>query len=364
MKLCNFFKEYIFIGFLGTISSVVGIGSGLSNIFGGGSSGGSGYSGPPIYTPTGLGSADTSWQNLLNNNVGNQNNLTSLINPALLSSYQNLNGIDYSTLLNAGNQAGNQYSNLASMYGSTGNNQMAMGNQQYEQGQNIYNLATDPQNALYNQTLGQGLETERAGQALRGLGNSAAGQGLEDQFTNNFNIDWQNNQLQRGIQGLQASQSGNNVANADYTAGLQNYGAVPNATLQSAQAPISAQTQAYGAPATNATNYANQFDTTNLSPSSSLMSGIIPYLNYGAGAQNSYSNQQMANNNYANSQQSSGLTSLMSGLNGFSNTNAGNSVGSWLSNLWGGSGSSGGSSQSPMTSSGLDSYLTGGNYWG
>jgi hypothetical protein len=66
------------------------------------------------------------------------------------------------------------------------------------------NTAFDPQNALYNRTLGQVTQQNNAGQAARGLAMSPVGAELSNQANSNFNIDWQNAQLGRQTQGLSA----------------------------------------------------------------------------------------------------------------------------------------------------------------
>lgn len=103
--------------------------------------------------------------------------------------------------------------------------------------QTIYTQSADPQKALYDRTLQQSLDTGRAGQAARGLGVSPVGQQLENQQTNNFNIDWQNNALARATQGLPGFQNylqtganaqtmGNqaNLGNATFNANQQRQG--------------------------------------------------------------------------------------------------------------------------------------------
>jgi hypothetical protein len=64
-------------------------------------------------------------------------------------------------------------------------------------GGQIGQMGFDPQNALYNRTLQQVQEQQRAGQAARGISMSPYGAGLEGDATRNFNIDWQNQQLKR-----------------------------------------------------------------------------------------------------------------------------------------------------------------------
>lgn len=63
----------------------------------------------------------------------------------------------------------------------------------------LMNTAFDPQQALYNQQQHQLQEQVRAGLAARGLNSSAAGQGIENDALSGFNIDWQNQQLQRQL---------------------------------------------------------------------------------------------------------------------------------------------------------------------
>lgn len=104
-------------------------------------------------------------------------------------------------------------SNVAGGMGQQG----AMG--AFNQGQGLYNMAPqlfgmggaiantafDPQNALYARTIQQLQDQTRAGQAARGIGTTPYGAGLENQAMSNFNIDWQNQQLQRQINGGQAA---------------------------------------------------------------------------------------------------------------------------------------------------------------
>ena len=70
-------------------------------------------------------------------------------------------------------------------------------------GQQVWNTALDPQKALYNRTLNQITQQDNAQQAARGIGMSPIGQELSNQAVSNFNIDWQNQQLQRQLAGLQ-----------------------------------------------------------------------------------------------------------------------------------------------------------------
>jgi len=69
----------------------------------------------------------------------------------------------------------------------------------------ILQAAFDPQSALYMQLHQQAQQNAQAANAAAGLGASPYGAGLTNQALNNFGIDWQNQQLQRMIQGGQAA---------------------------------------------------------------------------------------------------------------------------------------------------------------
>jgi hypothetical protein len=74
----------------------------------------------------------------------------------------------------------------------------------------ILQTGFDPQSALYNRTAQQVLDQSRAVNAMSGVGTSPYGAGVTGQTMANFNIDWQNQQLQRQAQ---AAQSAGNLTN-------------------------------------------------------------------------------------------------------------------------------------------------------
>lgn len=133
-------------------------------------------------------------------------------------------------------------------------------------GQQVWNTALDPQQALYNRTLNQITQQDNAQQAARGLTMSPVGQELSNQATSNFNIDWQNQQLQRQLSGLQGLGSaygnatnmgiaGSNLMNS----AANNAGLAASAPLQigsaATQAPLGLLNSAY--PLLNSGNVAN-----------------------------------------------------------------------------------------------------------
>ena len=81
----------------------------------------------------------------------------------------------------------------------------------YGAGSNLYGLggptiqtAFDPQNALYNRTLGQTQEQTLANLSNAGLATTPYGQSVLGNTLGNFNIDWQNAQQQRQLAGINA----------------------------------------------------------------------------------------------------------------------------------------------------------------
>jgi hypothetical protein len=66
----------------------------------------------------------------------------------------------------------------------------------------------DPQQALYNRTMQQTLDQTRAINAMSGVGTSPYGAGVAGQTMANANLNWQNAQLQRQMQGLIGASQG------------------------------------------------------------------------------------------------------------------------------------------------------------
>ena len=70
----------------------------------------------------------------------------------------------------------------------------------------ITNTAFDPQSALYNRTLQQTTDQQQAANAMAGVSGSPYGAGVTNTALSNFNIGWQNQQLNRQTQGASAAQ--------------------------------------------------------------------------------------------------------------------------------------------------------------
>jgi hypothetical protein len=85
----------------------------------------------------------------------------------------------------------------------------------WQAGQNTYNTSLDPQNALYDRTVQRLQDQSRASSSAHGAAMGPYAAGLENQAMGNFNIDWNNAQLGRQVQGTQAfSGAGSTAAQA------------------------------------------------------------------------------------------------------------------------------------------------------
>jgi hypothetical protein len=120
-------------------------------------------------------------------------------------------------------------------------------------------MGFDPQQALYNRTAQQVRDQSAAQAASSGVGGTPYGQGVANQANQNFNIDWQNQQLARGLAGAQGAGSllGNIGSGVGQGAQLQNMGgqqymqggALPYSTfggINQGQRDILNQAGAYG----------------------------------------------------------------------------------------------------------------------
>ena len=319
--------------FWGAIGGVVG------GLLSGGDSGGGGGGGggAPTYVPTGVGTADKGWQDVLAAQKDIAGSTHGAASPYYQQSLQRGEGINYSPYLQSQGQAGAQYGqtgNLAQQQMGQYEQQAGVAGQQqsalYGAGNQLYQTALDPQNALYGRTEQRLTDQVRAGQAARGLGNSPVGAAEENQAMSNFNIDWQNQQLSRQLQGVQgfgqASGAGmeqGRLQGADQAAALGAGAQAAGYYGQAGQVPLQGQQYAAAQPGAVAQQFQQQQQ--GLQGLYGNLSGqYSPYLNAGQGAQqfNYGANQQQ---NAANSQLGAQLGTA------FGNSSAGNSVGNWLS---------------------------------
>lgn len=260
-------------------------GSLVSGAMSPGTSGGSG-GGPSYYIPTGLGTADTTWQGLLSNinNVYNTNDLNQYGLSSLWSGV-NANTQYGPAYQNAANAAGQGYTNAGTALTNLGNLDLATQRQLLGAGQSVFNMGLDPQSALYDRTLNQLTQQTGATNSMYGLGSSAAGAGVQNQALSNFNIDWQNNQLQRALQGLQGYTGAATTAGQYGQAGANALTQAPQYTLAGGATPYTTAQTIAATPGNLANTFGSFLNQNVYGPAEGIMGQTIPYMNYGQGAQ-------------------------------------------------------------------------------
>lgn len=303
------------MGFGGFLESVGGsVGSNLlSGLIGNAITGGSQSYPQPVQLPDQSGAAESVLQGIGNLDTGYSATLP--MDLAYLNSVAN-NPYDTSLLQGAGNAsyAANQGGLAALMAGLQG----------YGAADQLLQTGFDPQNALYNRTFQQNQQQNLASEEAQGVGSSPYGAGLTNQANENFNIDWQNQQLQRQLAAMQGFTQGNQGAGQQIqgaagmfnTAGqlpYQAYNDINQGNLAALQAYQSALTGASAIPqqqitdllqylgqgASNANIGANAASLQNQQQQQALQ-GLYPAINQGVQAGFNYFGSQGYNAPQAN----------------------------------------------------------------
>lgn len=242
--------------------------------------------GPNYYTPTGLASSDTDWQNLLSSIYGQYTN-----NPLGQYGQQSLTaglgansqyGPGYQSAANA---AGTGYTNAGTALTNLGN--LDLGTQQslLNAGQQVYQNSLDPNKAQYDLSLNNLVQQTGATNSMYGLGSSAAGAGVQNQALSNFGINWNTQQLQNQIAGLGAYAGAANTAGSYGQAGANALTQAPQYTLAGGATPYNTAQTIAGVPGQLGNTYGSYLNSNVYGPAEGIQSQIIPYMNYGAGAQ-------------------------------------------------------------------------------
>lgn len=335
---------------VGAGTAIVGAGSELGlwgdNGGGGGGGGGGASYGPGISYGYDIPHVDADWnalndigylQSKQNSNIGNALNISGLTQQQAIN-YQPYQSAAYA----AGQQTG-QLANTYAGYGNTMANQAqnAIGQQNALQqaGRDVYNTALDPQSALYNRTRQQLTDQTAATNSMYGLGSSGAGAGIQNQALSNFNIDWQNNQLQRQLQGLQGMSGANQTAlgygsqaGADLTAAGTFQGQVPGLTQAAAQIPLNAQQYIAGQPQQQANQYLQTANAA-ASPLNAQMAQELAYMTGGSASQAGVAQLNQQQQQFNAQQQAGAVSGLTQGLGQLADL--------WKGSSWGGGGGTG-----------------------
>lgn len=322
------------------------------------SSGGGG--GGSYYVPTGLQGADQQWQDLQNANIGLYSSQTPYLayygNQSLNQGYNALGNYGGNLQLGA-DTAGAQYGVLGGQLQNAANQQLWQQQGLIDAGRQVYNTALDPQSALYNRTVQQLQDQTGATNSMYGLGSSAAGAGVANQALGNFNIDWQNQQLQRQLQGLQGYGSAVGQAGQTAAQGGALGAAGAGYTLQGAQTPFQTAQGLAAVPGQLGGQYGQYLQNNIYGPAQGFQSQAIPYMNAGIGAQAVPYQAQAQGAGAAGALLGQGVGQAAQGLgNAFQNSNAYQNWMNPASGSFSGGDFSGAFTGSPYYSGGGNSY--------
>lgn len=271
--------------------------------------------------------ADGMLMNALRQLVANNGTNSGLVDPAIKQAFQSLLGIDMGGLVGAGQQAGQQYGDLAQLSQAYSGQLGQQAQQQFGAGQDIYNLGRDPNNQLHDYMQQQNVDQSRAASSARGIGMGANAAGLENDASRNFEMNWQNNLLNRASTGMQGMNQANLLGGMDLSNSMSMGGLTPGYTMSAGQAPIAAQQAAYGAPM----DYANMFSQAQSqdvqNPLSSIMQSIYPYLGMAQQGQEAQFNATMGRDALSNNMQQQSQYGLWGGGQSGTNTMQGNQSG-------------------------------------
>ena len=239
----------------------------------------------------------------------------------------------------AGTAAG-LYGQLSPLASGASSALYSAGNQALGAGSAILQAGFDPQKQLYSQVQNQNSQQNLAQLANMGVASTPYGASVAGQENTNFNLDWQNNQLQREATAASAYGGLNTTAQNDFAAGGQQgqlgaqaalmQGQLPwqtsNAINQSAIGALGQQQGLYGNAQQGAANYlGSDFNASQtayqdqLQQSQAMWGGIGGLL---SGAESAFG--------------AGGMFGSGAGGGAFSG------AGSWLSSLFGGGGDAAG----------------------
>lgn len=317
-------------------SIVPGVGTALGASLGGaagglfGSKGGGGGTRPAtsgVYQPQDTANQDSNLIALLNQNGGflhgEQNPYTQL-KPQIDQTFAQLfNTPGMAGFNTAAGNAGNAYTNVGnrSISGSGALDSAALSN--LPGASAVYNMGIDPQNALYNRELQKTRDLANVTNAQYGLTGQQAGSSVNDALSN-FNIDWQDRELGRALQGLSGATNAVSGVGNQLTQG-QNVGSAGAGSILSGGATPYTTGQSIGSDQESAiTQYISQL----LGPvnsSESTIHDLMQYLGLGVNASSAGASQGLANYNSQVSGAQGGAmggSSLGSALSGLFNTQA------------------------------------------
>ena len=194
-------------------------------------------------------------------------------------------------------------------------NQFGAGGQLGALGNYVGQLGVDPQQQLYNYLQNQNMQQAQVANAQAGVANTPYGAGVVDQSNQLFNMNWQNQLLNRATQGLGADIGAQQAASGLQGQGAQQYaqaGALPYQTYgQIGQGQIGALGQL------------GQFGSQGQVVAQTPIQDYLSYLQAGTGAQQAATGQlnaQVGQQNIGWGQNYQNLGLIGGGLAGLGNT--------------------------------------------
>lgn len=295
---------------LGGVGSLVGIGSSIAGMANGAPSTGTYGGNPNVYIPGNQPGADALYQSIFSQMAPYASSLPSQLIPQYQQYAQSIQTNPYAqtALGGAGGAAGYAMGTLepqlqaasGSLYNMGASTLPyvsalnAAGEASIPYANQILSTGFDPQSSLYNQLQQQTLDQSNATNSMYGLGSSPYGAGVANQNLSGFNINWQNQQLQRELQAaqgygsilnapVQALSGASNIAGQGFT-GAYNLGSDATSTLANSsalpsQAYLGIQQQGLGALNSLVGGYNSSFG-----PGESLANLLQSYLGLGQSA--------------------------------------------------------------------------------
>jgi hypothetical protein len=293
--MINFLIAYFHLG-LGEVAAALSIFNGANSLFGGSDGGGGGGGSSNAYIPKGQSQADDQFLQLLTQLTGGNQDMMKTLMPYLQQAFGGTSDL-------YGRLQGTMEGDSSLMRGQSGN-LFGAGDKERAVGDQLWTMGRDPQGALHDKLQNQVVDASRASTSARGIGMSPQSAGMEDSAVSNFNMDWNNQALQRALQGA----GGMGAAYAD--AGRQT-GAGTDMLIGSDK-----MTQGAGQLPFDAAKLFSGGAAGAMGPSNDVMSQILKYLGYGG----SQTDQRFG-------QQQAGMSNMTSGLD---------SLGKLLKNGFGG----------------------------
>lgn len=272
---------------------------------------------------------------------------TGLVDPVILNSFSNMLGIDLSGLITAGDVQGREYGALAGQATGAGGAMIDAGARTLAAGQDVYNLARDPRGELHDYLKGQTIDTARAADSARGIAMGGVSAGNESDAVRRFEMDWQNQQLGRALQGEQGLAMSGYYGGQDLGGGLGFGAQGAQFTGAAANAPIAGRAAAYSMPMDWASMFTGAQQYNVLGPTQNWMQGqVMPYLNQGAASSRDRSYYGLQQDALENQMSVEGIGMFNTGYSTGRGFNAGSESGmgkpeNWMSMGGGGGGMQG-----------------------